>query len=264
MQKNAIVLDLESQKTFDEVGGQHNRSQLGVSFVGVYSYAQDKYYGFWEKDLPVLENILIREKPLLIGFNTISFDNQVLQPYFKKLQINSLPQLDILAEIEKVLRFRIKLESVAQATLGMGKSGSGLDAIRYYRAKQFNELAKYCLDDVKVTRYVYEYGIQHGQLWYPNAGNLIPMNIPWGEAPSIKEILTEAYEKHLRLQMKYYALDENNVRTVTTREIDLLTPPGDKFKAYCHSVNKPLEFAQKQILELTLTSTNFAHQKALL
>ncbi len=38
--KDTIVLDLETKKAFDDVGGQHNKHLLGVSFVGVYSYNQ--------------------------------------------------------------------------------------------------------------------------------------------------------------------------------------------------------------------------------
>ena len=35
MEKDIIVLDLETKKTFDEVGGQENRHLLGVTVVGV-------------------------------------------------------------------------------------------------------------------------------------------------------------------------------------------------------------------------------------
>jgi DEAD/DEAH box helicase domain-containing protein len=75
-----------------------------------------------------------------------------------------LPSLDLLAEIEKRLGFRIKLDDVAQATLGVGKSGHGLMAVEYWRKGELDKLRDYCLQDVRVTRDVYEYALEHGQV----------------------------------------------------------------------------------------------------
>src|SRR3990167_5484216 len=122
MSENIIVYDLETKKLFEEVGGrpgggvQGNHHLLGVSFLGLYSYSQKKYFGFFENELPILEKILLREKPLVIGFNTKGFDNKVLQPYFQKCDIHALPQLDILEVVYQSLGFRLKLDSLAKAT----------------------------------------------------------------------------------------------------------------------------------------------------
>jgi len=43
---NKIVLDLETQKSFEEVGGFGKNHLLKVSVVGVYSYVQNKYLTF--------------------------------------------------------------------------------------------------------------------------------------------------------------------------------------------------------------------------
>ena len=135
--KDTIVLDLESQKTFDEVGGQHNRHLLGVSLVGIYSYNRDKYRGFREEEFGELLKIL-QTAELVIGFNSKSFDFEVLQPYFKDFDLKSLKHLDLLEEIVYALGHRLKLESVAQSTLGYGNSGSGLDAIMYYHNNEWD------------------------------------------------------------------------------------------------------------------------------
>ena len=77
-----------------------------------------------------------------------------------------MPYLDLLSEIEKVLNHRIKLESVAQGTIGSGKSGSGLEAILYYNNGRMDLLKKYCLDDVKITKQVYDYALKNQKLLY--------------------------------------------------------------------------------------------------
>ena len=152
-----IVFDLETKKTFDEVGGYDNTHLLGITVCGVFDYSTGKYRAYQESELAEMEE-LFSQVDLLIGFNSKSFDNTVLQPYFTNLDLNKIPHLDILEETTRVLGHRLKLESVAQSTLHEGKSGSGLDAIRYHREGDWDNLIKYCLDDVRVTKEVYEYG----------------------------------------------------------------------------------------------------------
>ena len=158
---NRIVLDLETQKTFQEIGGRQVHL-LKISVVGVYSYAEDKYMTFEEKEIYDLEEIL-KSVELVIGFNIKRFDFLVLEPYLS-IPARKLPALDIMEEITRIAGHRVSLDSVAQATLGMKKSGSGLEAVRLFREGKMEVLKRYCLDDVRITRKVYEYGQKHGEL----------------------------------------------------------------------------------------------------
>lgn len=159
-----IVLDLETKKTFDEVGGRDQIDQLGISVVGVYDYAKKEYRVYEEKEVGSLQNLLI-DASLIIGFNHKSFDMPVLQPYLS-IDVKNLPLLDIMAECEVKLGHRIGLDSVAHATLGIGKTGHGLDAIRFYKEGKIKELKEYCLNDVKVTKEVFEYGMSEKKIFY--------------------------------------------------------------------------------------------------
>ncbi len=166
MQKqNTIVLDLETKRTFEDVGGRDNLGALGVSMVGVYSYHHKEYQAYFENDFPKLLSILA-EKPFVIGFNHRRFDLPVLQPYFKDFDLKQLKILDILEELTKTLGHRVSLDSVAQATLGTKKSGHGLDAIRYWNTGDLENLKKYCLDDVRITKEIYEYGALKKELFF--------------------------------------------------------------------------------------------------
>jgi len=165
-----LVYDLETKKTFEEVGGHENSHLLEISVAGIYSYNKDKYFALRENQLNKFEEWL-EDCNLLIGFNSIGFDNVVLQPYLKKINAQKLNNLDMLADFKEQLGFRIKLDNVASTTLFEGKSGSGLDAIRYYRLGEWEKLEGYCLDDVRITRDVYEYGKNHGYVWYLESGN---------------------------------------------------------------------------------------------
>ncbi|MCK9360783.1 ribonuclease H-like domain-containing protein [Patescibacteria group bacterium] len=163
--RREVVLDIETQNTFQDVGA-YNPSLLKVSFVGCYFYETDTYEGFFEQDLPKLWPRLERADRV-IGYNLIGFDYPCLQTYYTG-DIMRLPTVDLLVEIEKRLGFRIKLDDVAQATLGVGKSGHGLMAVEYWRNGELDKLREYCLQDVKVTKDVYEHALQNAFVSYNN------------------------------------------------------------------------------------------------
>ena len=159
-----IVLDLETQKSFQEVGGRGKNHLLKVSVACIYDYSTDRYQAFEEYELPRLAPIL-QTADQIIGYNIKDFDFEVIQPYLN-FDIFQVPYLDLLEEIEKVLHHRIKLESVAQGTLGSGKSGSGMEALAHFKNGRMDLLKKYCLDDVKVTKQVYDYASKNQKLLY--------------------------------------------------------------------------------------------------
>src|SRR3989344_2700815 len=125
---NKIVFDLETQKEFAEVGGRGRNHLLRVSVAVAYSYPENKFFVFEEKTVHKLGELL-QEADVVVGYNIVDFDYQVLQPYFN-YTLDSLPTLDLLVQIERVLGHRISLDAVASATLDAGKSASGLDAIK--------------------------------------------------------------------------------------------------------------------------------------
>jgi DEAD/DEAH box helicase domain-containing protein len=159
-----IVLDLETQKSFQEVGGRGKNHLLKVSVCVIYDYSTDKYTSYEEHEINKLSPIL-QTADQIIGYNIKDFDFEVLRPYLN-FDIHAVPYLDLLSEIEKVLHHRIKLELVAQGTLGSGKSGSGLEALLYYKNGRMDLLKKYCTDDVKITKQIYDYALKNGKLLY--------------------------------------------------------------------------------------------------
>lgn len=168
MQGNEVVLDIETQNTFEEVGGYFT-DKLKVSLVGVYFYETDTYESYLEHELPKLFERLERSGRI-IGYNSIGFDMPVLNNYYTG-DLLKLPQLDILREIEKELGHRIKLDDVAKATLGTQKSGHGLQAVKWWKEGKIDEIREYCLQDVKVTKDVYEFGIKNGFICFDNRMN---------------------------------------------------------------------------------------------
>ena len=262
--QHIIVYDLETKHTFAEVGGYENNHKLGVSYLGLYSYSQEQYFGFEEDGLNRLEAIMAKERPLVIGFNSINFDNVVLQPYFQELNVSELPQLDILAEINDTLGFRMKLESVAQATLGEGKSGTGLDAIKYYREGNMEALAKYCMDDVRITKEIYDFGREHGFILYTSGGQLQRMPTSWKGELTISEKITQAHAEHQQLNITYLEVPESGEPSRYDTTIDIHSIDGNMMEAYCHVQHATREMDVNRVLAAENTQTNYAYQGSLL
>jgi hypothetical protein len=172
---NEIVLDIETSNSFADVG-KYDPSLLKVSLVGVYSYAQDKYSSFLEPELPKLWRLL-ESADRIIGYNLLGFDYPVLNTYYPG-DLIKFPTLDIMLEIERVIGFRVKLDDVAHACLGTGKSGNGLQAIEFFRRGEIDKLRDYCLQDVKVTKEVYEFGLHNKTVRYKDrVGQLVPVKV---------------------------------------------------------------------------------------
>ena len=185
---NILVLDLETQKTFDEVGRQ-NIHKLKVSVVGTYDYLTEEYVSYEEREIHLLEERL-KSVDLLIGFNIRRFDMTVLQPYLF-LSVELLPVLDLLEDIEKVRGHRVSLQSVAQATLDVTKTGQGLEAVDLYKRGQIQTLKDYCLNDVKLTKDIYEYGKKNARIYFVSNRDWKKYEIPieWQELAAKKENL---------------------------------------------------------------------------
>lgn len=180
-----VVFDVETKKAFDDVGGYYPE-KLGVSVSGVW-YGDEGSEGtlkaFREEAFPEMFKIF-EGADRIVGFNSINFDMPALRPYYVG-DLLKLPNFDILEKVEQVVGHRVKLDALAQETLGVQKGGHGLDAITYYNEGNWDKLIKYCLEDVIITRDLYLYGLTNKKLKFKNKwNNLIEANVDFGYTPS--------------------------------------------------------------------------------
>lgn len=169
-----VVFDIETKNTFHEVG-KADPVLLDISLVGVYDYESDSYSSYLEKDFPKLWP-LIESADLLIGYNSDHFDVPLLNKYYPG-NLHSIKSLDLLKEIKKVTGKRFRLDSVAAGTLGTRKSGSGMQAIAWWKQGEIAKLRKYCLDDVKITKQLYDYARENNLLKYRDLGKIREIKI---------------------------------------------------------------------------------------
>jgi len=160
-----VYFDLETQRTANDVGGWDKKHEMGMSLGVTYS-SRDNCYEIFSEDRA--EHLIkrLQRADLVVGFNHVRFDYDVLMAYTILDLRENLVSLDLLQEVERIAGHRLKLEDIAQATLGVGKTADGLDAIRWWREGKHLEIAKYCCFDVKVTRLVHEYGAANKKIHF--------------------------------------------------------------------------------------------------
>ncbi len=176
--KNIVYFDLETQKSAEEVGGWHRVRDMRMSLGVTFSTARGGYriYGEAEVDTLIEE---LRRADLVVGFNHIRFDYEVLHGY-TILDLSQVPSLDLLVELQKTLNHRLTLDAVASATLGAEKTADGLQALRWFKEGRLLEIAEYCCYDVKITKLVHEFGRQYRQLFYTSrTGQVLTVPVTW-------------------------------------------------------------------------------------
>ena len=164
-----IVFDIETSNIFQEVGS-NNPADLNISVVGVYEYESDTYSTFVQEEFNKLWQI-IENTDTFITFNGDHFDIPLLDKYYPG-DLFKIKSVDLLKEMQKSAGRRMKLDQIAEGTLGTNKSGHGLDAIKWWRDGEVEKVKKYCLDDVRITKDLYEYALKAGKLIFKEGGNL--------------------------------------------------------------------------------------------
>ncbi|HUF63299.1 MAG TPA: ribonuclease H-like domain-containing protein [Verrucomicrobiales bacterium] len=160
MPRDFLYFDLETQRSAGDVGGWHRKSEMRMSIGVTFSTRLGTYQIYTEDTVDRLVDQL-RAADLVIGYNHINFDYQVLMRYTILDLPAQIPSLDLCVELERSAGHRPKLDDVAMATLQTGKTAEGLQAIQWWREGRLIDLARYCCHDVKVTRLVHEYGVHH-------------------------------------------------------------------------------------------------------
>ncbi len=151
-----VVFDLETQRSFDEVGGRSQLHKLGVSVGVAYRYDTDEFVVVQEDTVDRLIDLLL-EAELVVGYNIRGFDYEVLRAYTDR-DLQQIPTMDLMQHLEERLGFRPKLDSVVMPTLGTSKSADGLQALAWWKQGEIDKIIDYCREDVRVTRDLYDFG----------------------------------------------------------------------------------------------------------
>lgn len=183
-----ITLDIETTRG----GNIIDPTTMEVSVACIHDTKTDTFSAYTVDELPDLWKIL-EKADALVGYNSDHFDIPILNKYYAG-DLSKIRSIDLLSEIKNVLGRRLKLDSVAEATLGRKKIGNGLDAVKWWEEGEYEKVKQYCIEDVRITKDVYEYALKNGKVRYLDFGEKrdIPLDTAhWenGEKASITHTL---------------------------------------------------------------------------
>ena len=158
-----VVFDLETQNTFYDTESRDVET-LDISVASFYDSELDEYTTFaideLEKAWPIIERA-----EALVGYNSNHFDIPLLNKYYPG-DLTQIKSIDILEAIKSSLGRRLRLDSIAEATIGAKKSANGLQAVRWWHEGNIDAIKKYCEQDVKVTKEVFEFALKNGKIFF--------------------------------------------------------------------------------------------------
>ncbi len=158
-----IVFDIETRNIFDDVG-KNDPALLDISVVGVYDSETDSYSSYLQEEFKDMWPLFERAD-VLIGFNSDHFDIPLLDKYYPG-SLYTIKSIDMMVSIKNALGRRLSLKNVAESTLKTGKSADGLQAYRWWKEGKIQEIKDYCIQDVKVTKELYEYILKNKKIMY--------------------------------------------------------------------------------------------------
>ena len=156
-----ITFDIETEGDFR---GNGDFSNLEITVVALHDSSTGEFSSFYREELgklwPVLESA-----DILVGYNSEHFDIPILGKYYAG-DLTKIKSVDLLKEIKNVLGRRLKLDNLAEATLGRNKTADGAKAVGWWKQGLKEKVRDYCIADVAITNELYEYAKKNGSVKY--------------------------------------------------------------------------------------------------
>ncbi|MCI0568358.1 MAG: DEAD/DEAH box helicase [Acidobacteria bacterium] len=173
-----LYFDLETLRSAEEVGGWENTAKMGMSVGVVFEEGKAEYRTYREADVErLLLDLVTADR--VIGFNIDRFDLAVLSGY-TTWDLGKIRTFDMMGYIYSKLGFRLKLDSLAETTLGERKSADGLQALAWVKEGRFDLIEEYCRKDVEVTRSLHRFGVTNRFLLYHDReGRKVRLPVEW-------------------------------------------------------------------------------------
>lgn len=169
-----LVYDMEILRPIPEHNGKADwvyakSGKCGIASGVIYDSDTGRYHLY---DKHMVEEFVehLNQADLAVGFNNVGFDKPAIEGSSGR-EITS-KQLDILDELRR--NHNIKghglwgLGAICERTLGVGKSGNGASAPSLAAASQWGRLLDYNLNDVHLTKELFNHIVEEGWLMGPD------------------------------------------------------------------------------------------------
>lgn len=177
--EKTVVYDIETYPTIVQSNG-HPVEIMNMS-VAVTFDKENQYRTWFEENINELIEFLLSFENI-VGFAIKNFDNAILNQYQNGCKVSlDNKSTDILEIIEKRLGHRVSLNNIASPTLKLEKTGDGQKAIDWWLDGKKDLVIEYCKEDVRITKELYEYGINNQEIYFNSFGDIRKLKVDWKE-----------------------------------------------------------------------------------
>jgi hypothetical protein len=187
-----LIYDLEILKAIppDDAKNKHGAvkycsgwrdfERMGISVIGAYDYKESRYRVFCLDNFGEFQR-LVNIRNTLIGFNNIEFDNNLLRA--NGIEIDDNKCIDLLQIVWNAVGLKppynkdthagYGLNAICAANFGKEKSGRGDVAPVAWQMGNYGEVIDYCLNDIRLTKILYNHLDYYRSLKNPKTGTKI-------------------------------------------------------------------------------------------
>lgn len=163
-----VTFDIETANWLSDTG-TNDPADLTIALVVAHDSETGLYTSYLEPELQQLWPILERTD-VLVGYNSDHFDIPLLNKYYPG-DLTRIKSLDLMKEVHTVLGRRLKLDALAEGTLGEKKlDGKNGQSIVWWRDGEIEKVREYCIKDVELTKKLLDYALEHSELKYKELG----------------------------------------------------------------------------------------------
>jgi DEAD/DEAH box helicase domain-containing protein len=179
-----LVVDTEIEKEIpkNEAGkldwNSARTGKCGLACAVVYDSETDRYHVYDKHSLDQLV-FHLRTADMVVSFNGDGFDFPLLEALYKD-DLDIFVSYDILQAVWDILGKKTKgykLADIVFRTLGLDKTGDGASAPKLWQEGRVAEVIDYCINDVYITKKLFEHIIEHGWIVDIDGGHLEFNNI---------------------------------------------------------------------------------------
>ena len=158
--------------------GWRDFENMGIRVIGAYDYSTDRYRVFLEDNFEEFQN-LIFSTDLVVGFNSLNFDNNLLRA--NGFSLDDGHSYDLLKEIwagaglgatfSPSTHGGFGLDACCWANFQTSKTGHGAMAPIDWQQGRRGKVIDYCLMDVRLTKQLLDKVINQGWVLDPRNGH---------------------------------------------------------------------------------------------
>ncbi len=163
-----VTFDIETANWMSDIGSG-DPADLTLAIICIHD-SETGYHSFLENELSNLWKIL-EKTDMLVGYNSDHFDIPLLNKYYPG-DLTHIKSLDLMQEVYASLGRRLKLDTIAEGTLGQKKSADGLQSLKWWKQGEVDKVRQYCLKDVELTKKVFDYALKYGGIKYKELGKI--------------------------------------------------------------------------------------------